>query len=605
MEVDISNDGDMIYITAKSNPSEKGENEATVLFNGESAAWSYTYETDDNENNDNNVTETENFGDVVVYPNNSASLLGNVSINGVASEAGDVVAIYVGDELRAKREVIVNSGVAWLNAQINVAGGDESISFKVYDASSGKTFAKSGTTATISPGSSIGSAVAPIQIKMDDVAPELKLLGDSRVEIDQRKTYVDAGATAIDNVDGDLSSEIIITGEVNTDVPGVYELKYDVSDKAGNFAVSQYRTIEVIKTTVIQTLSLKSGWNLISFYVEAEDMAPSTVLSPIKNQLKQIKNLSNSYDPSLPFFLNTLSKLNVNDGYWVKVSDDVKLEVEGFVPEGASIEVKEGWNLVGYPRQEGAAPADELKSLGNTVEQIKSLSESYDPSLPFFLNTLGTMVPGEGYWLRVNEDGTWTLGDTTDSGQGRPVAKMGIEKWGTVAVYPNLTATLLAEVTLNGKPVSEGSMVAAFVGEELRGKREVVLSGGKSYGTLNVNLDGTEQVSFRIWEENLGEEFEAADSMSLEIGETYGTATALVQLDGAASSKVEIISLSRAPFGFSFKTDDGRNYEVEASFDLKKWNLLRQIKGTGEEEKFIDVRRAFYPRQYYRVRLEE
>ena len=164
---------------------------------------------------------------------------------------------------------------------------------------------------------------------------------------------------------------------------------------------------------------------------------------------------------------------------------------------------------------------------------------------------------------------------------------------------------MLSEVTLNGKPVSEGSMVAAFVGEELRGKREVVLSGGKSYGTLNVNLDGTEQVSFRIWEENLGEEFDVADSMSLEIGETYGTATALVQLDGVASSKVEIISLSRAPYGFSFKTDEGRNYEVEASFDLEKWNLLRQIKGTGEEEKFIDFRKAFYQQQYYRVRVME
>ena len=96
-----------------------------------------------------------------------------------------------------------------------------------------------------------------------------------------------------------------------------------------------------------------------------------------------------------------------------------------------------------------------------------------------------------------------------------------------------------------------------------------------------------------------------ADSMSLEIGETYGTATDLVQLDGAASSKVEIISLSRAPFGFSFKTDEGRNYEVEASFDLEKWNLLRQIKGTGKEEKFIDDRRAYYPRQYYRVKETE
>ena len=57
--------------------------------------------------------------------------------------------------------------------------------------------------------------------------------------------------------------------------------------------------------------------------------------------------------------------------------------------------------------------------------------------------------------------------------------------------------------------------------------------------------------------------------------------------------------------GFSFKTDEGRNYEVEASFDLEKWNLLRQIKGTGEEEKFIDFRGALYPRQYYRIKETE
>ena len=180
---------------------------------------------------------------------------------------------------------------------------------------------------------------------------------------------------------------------------------------------------------------------------------------------------------------------------------------------------------------------------------------------------------------------------------------MGTGSWDNVVVYPNLTATVLAEVTLNGKPLSEGSMVAAFVGEELRGKREVVLSGGKSYGTLNVNLAEEETVGFRIWEENLGAKFEVTDSMSLEIGETYGTATALVQLDGAASSKVEIISLSRAPFGFSFNTEEGTSYKVEASDDLRKWQQLRDVKGTGKLFKFLDFRKAIYEQQYYRVKI--
>ena len=418
---------------------------------------------------------------------------------------------------------------------------------------------------------------------------------------------MDAGASATDNVDGDITAKIVVTGEVNSSVAGTYTLTYNVSDAAGNAAQSVSRTVEVEKSTVTQKLTLKAGWNLVSFYVEATDMAPATVLAPIKDQLVQIKNLSKSYDPSLPFFLNTLSSLSVNEGYWLKVSETVDLEVEGMVPSGASITVKTGWNLVGYPRESGAAPADELKSLGNTVVQIKNLSKSYDPALPFFLNTLGTMVPGEGYWLKVTENGTWTVGDTTDSGQGRGITKMSREdKWGTVSVYPNLTATVLAEVTLNGKAVSEGSMVAAFAGEELRAKREVVLAGGKSYVTLNVNLEGKEDVSFRIWEEGQRKEYKVTETMALEMGETYGSAEELVRLDVVAPRVgVPIVSFTRQPFGFEFKSELGGQYEVQVSSDLKEWKELKTLEGVKERTQFIPEKESKTDSRYFRVRMRQ
>ena len=125
-----------------------------------------------------------------------------------------------------------------------------------------------------------------------------------------------------------------------------------------------------MKDSETQTLSLKAGWNLVSFYVEASDMTVATVLSPISSKLTQIKNLTSSYDPGIPSFLNTLSSLSVKDGYWLKVSEDVSLDVEGTVPSGASISVKSGWNLVGYPRASGEGAADELTSLGSTVVQL-------------------------------------------------------------------------------------------------------------------------------------------------------------------------------------------------------------------------------------------
>jgi len=333
------------------------------------------------------------------------------------------------------------------------------------------------------------------------------------------------------------------------------------------------------------------------------------VLAPIKDQLSQIKNLTQSYDPSLPFFLNTLTSLNVKDGYWVKVKEDVNFEVEGVVPDGASISVRKGWNLVGYPRESGEAPADELKSLGDTVEQIKNLTQSYDPSLPFFLNTLSTMAPGMGYWLKVTEDGTWTVGDVSDEGANRNIFKMTSlsgSQWGPVVVYPNLSATVLAEVTVEGKPVSSGSVVAVHVEDELRGQHEVVLANGRSYATLNVNLAESEKVSYRIWDGETGKEYGVAKTMTLELGETYGSAEALVKLDGVVPGVgVRILSYTRSPFGLEFESEAGREYVVEATGDLREWGVVKTYNGTGTLIRFEDERDQVFPQIYYRIRVAE
>ncbi len=61
------------------------------------------------------------------------------------------------------------------------------------------------------------------------------------------------------------------------------------------------------------------------------------------------------------------------------------------------------------------------------------------------------------------------------------------------------------------------------------------------------------------------------------------------------------LSFIRSPFGFTFNTIEEKTYRVESGMDLKKWNKLREIKGTGNEAKFIDVRRIYFPQHFYRV----
>jgi hypothetical protein len=80
----------------------------------------------------------------------------------------------------------------------------------------------------------------------DAVPPVLTLLGQASVSVDSGSVYTDAGATALDNIDGDLTASITVTGSVNAAVVGSYTLTYNVSDFAGNPATAIVRNVSVV-----------------------------------------------------------------------------------------------------------------------------------------------------------------------------------------------------------------------------------------------------------------------------------------------------------------------------------------------------------------------
>ena len=84
----------------------------------------------------------------------------------------------------------------------------------------------------------------------DNTAPVITLEGDATVTIEVGTNYTDAGATATDNVDGDITSSIVVTGTVDVNVLGNYTIIYDVSDAAGNEATQVTRTVHVVDTTI-------------------------------------------------------------------------------------------------------------------------------------------------------------------------------------------------------------------------------------------------------------------------------------------------------------------------------------------------------------------
>ena len=98
------------------------------------------------------------------------------------------------------------------------------------------------------------------------VLPIITLLGDNPVTINVGDTYVDAGATALDDIDGDITDNIVITSNVDVETPGEYTVTYNVSDSSGNEAIEVVRIVNVVKLGNPPVLAegmtpIKWAWN--------------------------------------------------------------------------------------------------------------------------------------------------------------------------------------------------------------------------------------------------------------------------------------------------------------------------------------------------------
>ena len=74
-------------------------------------------------------------------------------------------------------------------------------------------------------------------VKSDTVPPVITLLGTTPVALTVGDTYLDAGATATDDVDGDVDVTVV-NDNVDTSAAGVYHVVYSAKDSAGNEATA-------------------------------------------------------------------------------------------------------------------------------------------------------------------------------------------------------------------------------------------------------------------------------------------------------------------------------------------------------------------------------
>ena len=168
--------------------------------------------------------------------------------------------------------------------------------------------------------------------------------------------------------------------------------------------------------------SLSAGWNLISLPLEPYNTQIDSVLASIAGSYDQVwaydgcdgVNPWRFYDPA-DAAASDLTTLDHRYGFWIHLTEDATLTIDGDPPANTDTPICAGWNLLGYPRNAPLPVTGALVSIVDAVDRVFGFVPSVGSSwrfwgslAPAWVNDLDAMAPGHGYWVLANADGTFT-----------------------------------------------------------------------------------------------------------------------------------------------------------------------------------------------------
>jgi hypothetical protein len=290
-------------------------------------------------------------------------------------------------------------------------------------------------------------------------------------------------------------------------------------------------TVTAQYTADTLVIELAAGWNQVSLNLHPEDPSCDTVFAGIMPVLEKVISVKrtigggSSYTPGWGD-LNTLTELEDGCGYWVKVSAPATWTVNGVLldPAVTPIKLGRGWNYIAFIGASVSTVDGALDGIMGVLEKVAGDGGNYTPGWGD-LNTLKTMRPGVAYWVKVSSATTLTYGFGSPGTRSFRAAQRAVPDWSAVQPDPPaMPHMVMASVTLDGAPVSAGSKLGVFVGEECRAVGERIAYGGKSCFNLTVLMGSAgETATFRLHDVT-GDTVQDTDfTMTLTPGASDGT----------------------------------------------------------------------------------
>ena len=131
----------------------------------------------------------------------------------------------------------------------------------------------------------------------DNTTPIITLNGSDTVYVEVGSTYADAGATAFDPTEGNISSRLTSTSDVDDQAAGIYYVTYCVSDASGNAAPCVTRVVYVVVDQSAPELTLLGADTVYVDVITGKYTEPGfTAIDKTDGDLKTAVQVTGSVD---------------------------------------------------------------------------------------------------------------------------------------------------------------------------------------------------------------------------------------------------------------------------------------------------------------------
>ncbi|GIU69985.1 MAG: hypothetical protein KatS3mg002_1221 [Candidatus Woesearchaeota archaeon] len=179
-----------------------------------------------------------------------------------------------------------------------------------------------------------------------------------------------------------------------------------------------YTRVEIIGILPSEcNFNLTQGWNYVSFHCIASSVPREQVLMNISGNYSKIFTYTafdtadpwKSYNPDLPnWTVQQLNYMGRTSGYIILMNNDKEYIFEGH-KRSSVVQLKPGWNLVGYPSNISRSINDSLSGLSyNMVLTYENnIMLYYVPG--WSNNTLLNFTPNKAYWINSSALQNWLI----------------------------------------------------------------------------------------------------------------------------------------------------------------------------------------------------